>query len=497
MRTRSDRRPNRNNDRKVLMAEESTKSWADTDSDSSSSSSSSSSDSKQEEVHCLMADQTSEDEVFDFANIEFTREDLIDALNDMVKEYKNLSHSFEEIKVEKKTSPKLNHQVKAGIGFQRPENSKPSWIKNKLDKDKAKAGSKSFVPNQPRRNSTKNNSGIPMILVFELATASSCSEVQYAVVWISGGDVVLVNAKKSAAGVFAPSSDQSLLVIRAGGVDNSQPLEFLDVFLEQLFVLASSCWDVSVNMAVYFLLSICVYASCFIVVHTRIVHALFQIPRVLYFAASYLVYCYCFLPGCEGERQYRTLISLLGLLATMRRVVNYHSSWARQRQVELFDASGNLGFTPGRSFNPAGGSPGGGYSIPVARNNPVATIQSQAIQSQAIQSQLSSRKLSSRKLSSKHSVSTKPEDVALLPRLVPQFPSWSPSRNTISSRDWFFNSSTGHSLTSAMTARRNTSATTDFPHFHQLQATVTIKFQILPVVGYSTVDSIFGGIRHL
>ncbi|KZV55042.1 leucine--tRNA ligase, mitochondrial [Dorcoceras hygrometricum] len=28
------------------------------------------------------------------------------------------------------------------------------------------------------------------------------------------------------------------------------------------------------------------------------------------------------------------------LLATMRRVVNYHNSWARQRQVELFDASG-------------------------------------------------------------------------------------------------------------------------------------------------------------
>ncbi|KZV32533.1 galacturonokinase [Dorcoceras hygrometricum] len=44
--------------------------------------------------------------------------------------------------------------------------------------------------------------------------------------------------------------------------------------------------------------------------------------------------------GCEGEWRYRTLISLLGLLATMRRVVNYHSSWARQQQVELFDASG-------------------------------------------------------------------------------------------------------------------------------------------------------------
>ncbi|KZV20669.1 ATP-dependent DNA helicase Q-like 4A [Dorcoceras hygrometricum] len=100
MRARPDRRPNRKNDRKVLMAEESTKIWADTDSDSSSSSSSSSSDSEQEEVHCLMADQASDDEVFDFSNIEFTREDLVQALNDMVHVYKNLSHTFEEIKAE-------------------------------------------------------------------------------------------------------------------------------------------------------------------------------------------------------------------------------------------------------------------------------------------------------------------------------------------------------------------------------------------------------------
>ncbi|KZV37657.1 hypothetical protein F511_30362 [Dorcoceras hygrometricum] len=50
------------------------------------------------------------------------------------------------------------------------------------------------------------------------------------------------------------------------------------------------------------------------------------------------------------------------LLAAMRRVVNYHSSWARQRQVELLDASGNLGFTAGRGFNPAGGAPGGGFT---------------------------------------------------------------------------------------------------------------------------------------
>ncbi|KZV49886.1 hypothetical protein F511_41426 [Dorcoceras hygrometricum] len=99
MRTRSDKKPNRKYDRKVLVAEESTKSWADSDSDSSSSSSSSI-DSEQEEVHYLMADQTSDDEVFDFSNIEFTREDLVSALNDMVKEYRKLSHTFEEVKAE-------------------------------------------------------------------------------------------------------------------------------------------------------------------------------------------------------------------------------------------------------------------------------------------------------------------------------------------------------------------------------------------------------------
>ncbi|KZV28259.1 hypothetical protein F511_02129 [Dorcoceras hygrometricum] len=48
----------------------------------------------------------------------------------------------------------------------------------------------------------------------------------------------------------------------------------------------------------------------------------------------------------------------------MRRVVNYHSSWARQQQVELFDASGNPGSTAGRGFNPAGGAPGALYTPP-------------------------------------------------------------------------------------------------------------------------------------
>ncbi|KZV40809.1 hypothetical protein F511_28909 [Dorcoceras hygrometricum] len=278
MRARSDRRPNRKNDRKVIVTEESNKNWADTDSDSSSSSSSSS-DSEQEEVHCLMANQTSEDEVFDFSNIEFTREDLITALNEMVHEYRKLSQTFEEVKaknvdlknssVEPSTvelgktdslqielsklkieneslrirsseleseieklkltmsswtqssisldklceiqkpandrtglcfntgesssgetctqsnlahdkfkkmsfvkasvihdpcesvryddqiSELLNKKGKAGSGYDRPESSKSGWLKNRLDKEKAKAGSKSFVQNQQRRGSKK------------------------------------------------------------------------------------------------------------------------------------------------------------------------------------------------------------------------------------------------------------------------------------------------------------------------------------------------------
>ncbi|KZV17926.1 alpha-taxilin [Dorcoceras hygrometricum] len=59
-RNRSEKRPHKKNDRKVLVAEESNRNWADSDSDSTSSSSSS--ESEQEEVHCLMANQTTDDE---------------------------------------------------------------------------------------------------------------------------------------------------------------------------------------------------------------------------------------------------------------------------------------------------------------------------------------------------------------------------------------------------------------------------------------------------
>ncbi|KZV28516.1 hypothetical protein F511_15596 [Dorcoceras hygrometricum] len=53
------------------------------------------------------------------------------------------------------SQPDRKGKGKVGIGYQRPENSKPGWLKNKLNEDKEKAGPKFFVPNQPRHYSKK------------------------------------------------------------------------------------------------------------------------------------------------------------------------------------------------------------------------------------------------------------------------------------------------------------------------------------------------------
>ncbi|KZV55147.1 hypothetical protein F511_30337 [Dorcoceras hygrometricum] len=65
----------------------------------------------------------------------------------------------ESMKYDDQNSSQPNQKGKAGIGYSKPENSKPRWLKNKLDKDKAKADRKSFVPNQSWRSSTKVKSG--------------------------------------------------------------------------------------------------------------------------------------------------------------------------------------------------------------------------------------------------------------------------------------------------------------------------------------------------
>ncbi|KZT75854.1 TIR-NBS-LRR class disease resistance protein [Dorcoceras hygrometricum] len=61
----------------------------------------------------------------------------------------------ESVRYDDQISELLNKKGKVGIGYDRTESSKSSWIKNRLDKEKAKAGSKSFAQNQQRRGSKK------------------------------------------------------------------------------------------------------------------------------------------------------------------------------------------------------------------------------------------------------------------------------------------------------------------------------------------------------
>ncbi|KZV18938.1 hypothetical protein F511_26798 [Dorcoceras hygrometricum] len=90
MKTNNNKRFSRKHDRKVLVAEESTKSWADSDSDTSSSSSSSS-ESEQEEVHFFMADHTDEDESDISSRMHKLEQSVCDSLRDQANIFKNLS----------------------------------------------------------------------------------------------------------------------------------------------------------------------------------------------------------------------------------------------------------------------------------------------------------------------------------------------------------------------------------------------------------------------
>ncbi|KZV30604.1 hypothetical protein F511_16718 [Dorcoceras hygrometricum] len=103
-----------------------------------------------------------------------------------------------------------------------------------------------------------------------------------------------------------------------------------------------------------------------------------------------------------------------------------------------------------------------------SRNYPITTIQSQAIQSQQSSRKALNQKLvDSSQLVPDAILETQRFNLTRRRRVAPSTGSSIPQLVTQSqynsSRDWFFNSSTGHSLTSATTARSNTSATTDFP----------------------------------
>ncbi|XP_073133852.1 uncharacterized protein [Henckelia pumila] len=100
---KEERRTYRKKEKKVLVADEGKSKWAETESDSTDTDSSSE-ESGEEQVQCLMANSIHEEddiEVFDFNSSDFLQEELIQALNEMVTEYKKLSISFEEAKTEK------------------------------------------------------------------------------------------------------------------------------------------------------------------------------------------------------------------------------------------------------------------------------------------------------------------------------------------------------------------------------------------------------------
>ncbi|KZV33868.1 DNA-directed RNA polymerase II subunit 3 [Dorcoceras hygrometricum] len=63
--------------------------------------------------------------------------------------------TLESVKYDDQIMSKLNQRGKPGIGYVEPENSKPSWLKNRLDKNRARAGLQSSDLHQQRRNPVK------------------------------------------------------------------------------------------------------------------------------------------------------------------------------------------------------------------------------------------------------------------------------------------------------------------------------------------------------
>ncbi|KZV38150.1 hypothetical protein F511_40355 [Dorcoceras hygrometricum] len=85
---------------------------------------------------------------------------------------------LESVKYDNQNSPKLSDNGKAGIDFSKPESFKPNWLKNRLDKDKAKAGQKPFVPNQSWHNSKKSTRSVLGKCVYLITLAMSLFDLQ-------------------------------------------------------------------------------------------------------------------------------------------------------------------------------------------------------------------------------------------------------------------------------------------------------------------------------
>ncbi|KZV23561.1 hypothetical protein F511_05115 [Dorcoceras hygrometricum] len=68
-----------------------------------------------------------------------------------------LHDTLESVKYDDQIVSKMNQKGNSGIGYAEPENSKPSWLKNRLDKDRARAGSQSSDLHKQRHSSVKGH----------------------------------------------------------------------------------------------------------------------------------------------------------------------------------------------------------------------------------------------------------------------------------------------------------------------------------------------------
>ncbi|XP_073136954.1 uncharacterized protein [Henckelia pumila] len=164
----------RKKEQKALLAYESNNKWAGSDS-TSSDLETSSSESEDDAVKCLMANDSEfsdEGEVLDFTFDEFSKEDLINAINEMVNEYRILSHKFDEVRTNRKSSIDKSDQgnsneytesdsLKAQISLLMTENND---MRNKLTGMQKQAGDKSVLG----YNINEGNSSI--------STTQSCLE---------------------------------------------------------------------------------------------------------------------------------------------------------------------------------------------------------------------------------------------------------------------------------------------------------------------------------
>ncbi|KZV50138.1 spindle pole body component 110-like [Dorcoceras hygrometricum] len=348
-----------------------------------------------------MADDT--EEVFDFSSPEFTREDLVTALNEMVLEYNKVSQSFEEVKA-KIESCATNNELISSRNMQdalrkletenenlRSRSEKMlyenqrlagligSWTRSSYYLQKPHgatnpSGDKTGLGYNSDEGSTAKTSSTPRLewtkfktMIFEISSTEQPLEAKSDEVKISAVRPVFSQSGSSS----NANMDFSRWCISAYPAIASDQLLVTDLCCSDLIV-AAVCGNYSSEAAV--------------ALHT---HYHFHFS-----CCSRALLLLCFLTRMRGRAEIPHSHLPAGLVALTCRVVNYHSSWVGQQQVELLMhlvfmfgvkmsgcspywgltprslwdcrvcllvcCSGFPGFAGGRGYDPAGGAPGGG-----------------------------------------------------------------------------------------------------------------------------------------